>query len=197
MLKRGYKTWCENNAALVRKELGLAAADPLSPSAYASHLGVLLWTPAMVPGLDPSDLAQLTQTDPSSWSALTLRSNDTCLVIVNSAHSAGRQANSIVHELAHFVLGHKAARLDVSELGHLLLESYDPVQEEEADWLAGTLLLPRPALLLCCENSDTTREIAQTYGVSIDLVDWRLRMTGVATQVSRRRSRQQQRSRGC
>lgn len=52
-----------------------------------------------------------------------------------------------MHELARLIVGHRPGRVDITEDGALLLNKYDKQQEDEANWLAGCLLLPRPALL--------------------------------------------------
>jgi Zn-dependent peptidase ImmA (M78 family) len=53
-----------------------------------------------------------------------------------------------MHELAHLILKHVPARVDVSKTGLLLLSEYSDQQESEADWLAAAILLPRDALVL-------------------------------------------------
>jgi Zn-dependent peptidase ImmA (M78 family) len=68
------------------------------------------------------------------------------LIVMNSAHPATRQSSSLMHELAHLIIGHKPARLDVTPDGMMILSTYDKQNEEEANWLAATLLLPREAL---------------------------------------------------
>jgi hypothetical protein len=46
-----------------------------------------------------------------------------------------------MHELAHVIIGHEPARVDVTEGGSLILNTYNREQEDEADWLAGCLSL--------------------------------------------------------
>lgn len=62
-------------------------------------------------------------------------------------HRNGRLASDIMHELAHLIIGHEPARVDVTEDGLLILNTFSQKQEDEAKWLSGCLLLPRPALL--------------------------------------------------
>ena len=64
-------------------------------------------------------------------------------------------------------------------------DRYDAEQEEEADWLGGTLLLPREGLLNKYRQTRSSEVIAREFGVSTKLVDWRLRMTGIIAQVRR------------
>ncbi len=51
-------------------------------------------------------------------------------------------------DLAHVLLRHSPAQADVAEDGSLILKAYNRDQEDEANCLAGALLLPRPALIL-------------------------------------------------
>lgn len=186
MFRRGFKSWCENIALKYRQDFELAPEDQLPPKLLSQKLGVLVWSPEDIPELQQNDLEQLTKHDSSSWSACTLRLPATDLIIVNSSHSHVRQSSSIMHELAHLILEHKPARLDVSEMGHLLLHNYDANQEEEADWLAATLLVPREGLLRLIFQSHSVGSAAKNFGVSSKLLEWRKRMTGVETQAGRR-----------
>ena len=60
-----------------------------------------------------------------------------------------------------------------------------PGVDTEADWLAGCLLVPRDGLLATCRRSADQRYLAMRFGVSRDMIAWRLRMTGVSTQLKR------------
>ncbi len=184
-MRRGFKSWCENASRDYRAQLGLDLADPLDPHDLARFLGVLVWTPDEVPDLSSQSIRQLTKVDPSSWSAVTVSAGGRHLVILNSAHALTRQRNSLAHELAHLVLNHQPDTARVSGEGFLLRDHYDAEQEEEADWLAGTLLLPREGLLSVYRRTSSSEAIGRIFGVSTKLVDWRLRMTGILAQTRR------------
>lgn len=172
-----------------RKELKVGALDPLPPRALANHLNVLVWYPEQIPGFDQVIAQRLTTQHSDHWSAVTLRVTVATLILVNSSHRPGRQASSIMHELAHLILKHEAQRVDVSAMGHLLLSSYDKQQEMEADWLGATLLVPRGALLVLARRKLPTAEAAKMYGVSTELLEWRRNVTGVDIQLGNRRGR--------
>lgn len=189
MFKRGFKAWCERIAVEKRSELGLSSIDPLPPSELADLIGVKVWKPADIPNVPSDCLRKLLHDDPDSWSAVTLRLPNVDLIIVNSAHSAPRQASDLMHELAHILLGHNPTRVDVTEQGHLLLRTHDHQQEEEANWLAGSLLLPRPSLVNILRNGGISIEVARSFGVSMDMLTYRYRITGVEVQGKRSRWR--------
>jgi len=123
--------------------------------------------------------------DPDSWSAITLCLNPSGVIIVNSSHSDARQSSDVMHEAAHIILEHKAARVDVSEAGHMLLSTYSSDQEEEADWLCGTLLLPRPALTHICFLRMSDQVACREYRVSRQMLTYRMNVTGVKRQMHR------------
>ena len=133
-------------------------------------------------------LWRLINHDSDSWSAVTIRHDDTKLSIVNSAHAETRRRSSLSHELAHIILEHELGRIDLSREGHLLLSSYEREQEDEAEWLSGALLVPRAGLLIACRSTRDLRSLANRFGVSVDMLNWRLRMTGFATQARRARN---------
>ena len=182
-MQRGFKTKCENLALQVRSELGLKKTDPLSPQCLAERLGVYLWKPSDIAGLSREALRQL-QKDRASWSAVTVSLGGIDAVIYNSSHSRGRQSSDIMHELSHILLGHRPVEMILfSEDVDIVLREYDPSLEEEANWLAGCLLLPREALLWIGRNGIGDSEACSKYGVNRVLLNFRMNKTGVNSQV--------------
>jgi IrrE N-terminal-like domain len=183
-LERGFKSWAERTATSLRTELGLRPSDLLRPLDLATYLETLLWTPHDVPNLPSDVLDQLVQKDPWGWSAVSILQDGTAVIIYNPRHSPGRQSSDIVHELAHQILGHEPARLIMSHDGSFVMRSYDQKDEDEANWLAWALLLPREGLVVCKRRRLTPEQIAERFGVTETLVKFRLRMTGVESQFS-------------
>ncbi len=186
-LERGFKSWAERTSTSFRADLGLDASAPLGPAQLARHLDIDLATPSDIQGLPAEALDQLLRRDPSGWSAVSVFRGERGLVIYNPIHSLGRQASDIMHELAHFILDHAPGSVILSPDGALAMRSYDAKQEEEANWLAWCLLLPRDALLRCARLRLRPEEIAREYGVTVTLVNFRRRITGVDAQLRARR----------
>ena len=185
MFDRGFKTWCEKYSTNIRKDLGLDAGDALDLRALAEHLGIRVWSPESVPGLDSETIAILLRNDGvsrSDWSAVTIVVGTKVAVILNTSHSSGRQASDLAHELSHHILGHETKDAGYSSDGILLLNDYDKKQEEEADWLAGCLLLPRDALVSIKRRKLTEDETTLEYCVSQRMLKYRTAMTGVDRQ---------------
>ena len=145
--------------------------------------------PEDIPTLSAGALRQLTVEDAGSWSAVTLGQDSRPLVILNSAQSLARQASSLAHELAHLILNHRMDQTVLSAEGFLLREAWNKEQEEEAAWLGATLLVPRAGLLTAYRASQGLRCLAEHFGVSQDLIRWRLSTTGVRRQTRRHKVR--------
>lgn len=188
MLRRGFKSQCERRAVEVRKDFNLLPADPMSAIGYATAAGITVWSERDIEELPQADRDQLTIDDPDSWSAFVIRINHKHLVLFNSTQPQARVNSVVMHELSHILLGHKLTSAGISEDGHLLPTVYDQDQEDEANWLAGTLLLPRPALLKIRYDRMTDDAAMENYGVSREMLTWRLRMTGVDFQLGNRRA---------
>ncbi len=182
MFKRGFKAWCENASHQARARLGVDAHEPLDPFALAESLSVTVLYPSNIPGISASALDTLLKDDSDSWSAVTLTLEPKPIIVLNSTHSTARRASDLAHELSHLLLVHKPSQTGVSPDG-FLLTAYDRVQEDEANWLAGCLLLPREACLHVRRKRMDNLSIARVYGISRDMVTYRLNMTGVDRQL--------------
>ena len=169
---------------MARLALNVGDLAPLNPWEYAKHREVAVLEFSTLE-LSRKAIHQLTVADCDSWSAMTLRDGQHYVFVLNPAHKPTRQRNDLMHELAHVELKHVPTRVEVSQSGMLLLSDYSDDQEQEADWYAGALLVPRTALLHHRSQRKTTAEIAAMYDVSEALCEWRLRMTGVDTQLRR------------
>lgn len=184
-MRRGFKAQAEKSAVEARKVLGIPRIGKLDPWAYADHLKVVLLDFDQL-GLPDSAILQLTKTDADSWSAMTLEEAGLRSIVLNPTHKPPRLANDLMHELAHLELGHTPARVEVSGSGVFLLSDYSDDQEQEADWYAGAMLLPRDALWYHRSRAKSAEEIGKLFGVSKALCEWRLRMTGIEIQLGRR-----------
>jgi Zn-dependent peptidase ImmA (M78 family) len=183
---RGFKSQSERRSAEYRKQLGLASHEPLPASKLAAELAVTVWDTRDVAGLSENVLTVLNDEADQSWSALTMRIGPRNLIVFKPVASRGRRNSVIMHELAHIILGHELAQACILEDGSLVPGNFSQDQEDEADWLAGALLLPRPALISIRQRGMSDAEACDHHLVSLDMLKWRFRMTGVDTQFSRR-----------
>lgn len=185
-MRRGFKADSERRSSAVRQALGLAATAKLCPWQYAESLGVLVYE-ANELDLEPQHANQLLVRDPDSWSGMTLLEDGVHVVVLNSSHPHTRRTATLMHEVAHIVLEHVPAEVNVSPSGLVLLSDYSAEQEDEADWLGAALLLPEAALIEYRGSGMSAEAIAQVFGVSGQLCNWRCRMTGVEKRMAFRR----------
>ena len=188
-MRRGFKSQCERRSTEARKGFNLPPDAPLCAQQYARDLGIVVWSEAEIDSLPEHDRQQLTCTDSDSWSAFTMRIANNHLVVFNSTQSPPRINSVLMHEVAHITLGHQLTSAALTEEGYFVPTTYNQEEEEEADWLAGTLLLPRPALLKVRRKGFGDQEIRETYKVSQQMLTWRFRMTGVDYQIANAKKR--------
>lgn len=183
MLRRGFKSQCERRSVELRRLLGLQPAEPISATHVARHYGVTVWYPQDVEDVSNDDLNHLLGAGREEWSGFTLKIGTRHLVVMNSEQSPRRQNSVLMHELSHIILGHQLASAMFTKGGDFVPSTYDQDQEDEAAWLGGTFLLPRPALLWMRRQGLSDDEAADHFGVSLDLLRWRIRMTGIDYQL--------------
>lgn len=124
---------------------------------------------------------------PGAFSACTFALGDRHVIVFSPLASMGRRHSDIAHELAHILLKHEMKTIE--KIGEAIFHTCDPDEEQEANWLAGCLLLPRPLLMKEARAGRTSREIAERYEVSDQMAAYRLRATGVVRQLQARRGR--------
>ena len=178
-LRRGFKSEAERIAKQVRADLGLSAAEPVAPELIAELLRIEIKSgDELIPRDRFQDLEHI---QPGSFSACTLRpAPDRVVVVYNPLSPKSRQNSDVAHELAHTLLDHDLSL--VQRLGDVTFLSCDPIQEEEAAWLSGCLLLPRALLLAEVRSGTGAIDIAKKHGVSEKMAQYRLRVTGVVRQ---------------
>ena len=178
-LRRGFKSEAERIARGVRSEMGLNAAKSVAPEDLASLLGIEVRAgDELVPR---ERFRELERIQPESFSACTLRpSPERVVVVYNPLSARSRRSSDLAHELAHILLDHELSRLE--RLGDVTFFSCDAMQEEEAGWLSGCLLLPRALLLAEVRRGTSAKEIAKKCGISEQMAQYRLNVTGVLRQ---------------
>ena len=183
-LERGFKAWSERTSLSLRKEIGLTVDEKLCPFNFAKYLDFELWTPHNVPEITRDILDALLENDIWGWSATSFEVNNKSIIIYNPTHSAGRQASDVMHEISHSVLNHQPASMILTmELENFCMRSFDQKQEDEANCLSWSLLLPREGLLRAKLKRKTDEEIAEHFGVTTKLVKFRTQTTGISRQI--------------
>ena len=183
MVRRGFKTEAEALSVEQRAELKLALVEPLDPFALADHLAIQVVSfddCGDVMGLDRQARAAVSALSDRVY-ALTACAGRRRVIIYNDRNARVRQVSDVAHELSHTLLEHEP-----TSLAHpaRYLEG-DAELEEEANILAGALLVPREGALVLARDGMSDEELASHYGVSKVMARWRVGTTGVRRQLQR------------
>lgn len=121
-------------------------------------------------------------TELSKFSAFCVNLAGDCAVIVNDKHSDSRINSSLCHEFAHLLLCHKT---EVISASYNSCRDFDSEKEQEADWLAGAILIPKKAAQNIVFSDMTLPQAAIQYGVSLKMLKYRLNVSGANTMKER------------
>lgn len=180
--RRGFKTEAEALAREIRAELALGPLDPLDPQALADHLDIPVVPLSDFLRTNPG-VRPLLENEQGAFSAITVFRGSRRLVVHNDAHYPARQNSNIAHELAHGLLLHPPT----PALDNKGCREWNEDIEDEADWLAGALLITEDAALSIVRRSHTLDVAAALYSVSVPMVRYRINCTGARSRVERAR----------
>ena len=112
----------------------------------------------------------------STWSAFALSVGDGQIVVVyNDSHSDRRRRATLMEEFFHLRLGHRPSLIRLyGEDGN---RTFDRGVESEAYGSGAAALVPYAGLRQMIDQGLTTGKIATLFGVSIDLVVFRAKVT--------------------
>lgn len=181
--RRGFKSEANGTAQEIRAELGLKDLDKLDPWTLADYLLVPVEPLSDYSQDAPLAVRHFTETDPGAFSACTVFCGARRKIVHNDAHSAGRQASNLTHELGHALLLHPPT----PALDDRGCRQWNQNIEDEAQWLAGALLLTEDAALWIARNDTSMTAAALQFGISEQMVTYRLNVTGARTRVARAR----------
>ncbi len=181
-LRRGFKSEANAYAREFRDELSLAHCDPLCPFKLAAHLEVPTVPLQHFANDEPEAYAYLnSKNGQKEFSALTLCYRTERLIVYNDAHSDGRIASDVAHELSHIILLHPPKPpFDESGSRH-----YSAMLEQEANWLGPALLISEEAALKIGRSGFSVPKAASAYGVTQDVMAMRLNVLAVHRRLAR------------
>lgn len=172
-MRHGFKAQAERTALAERKDLGLTARCRLDPRELAAAKDIHVVGLSELSAMPEEHRRHLLEVDAGAFSGVTVIRGEHKLIVVNDGHTPERQVNTVSHEVAHVLLEHPPAPA-FGEFGRTLSKE----MEDEADWLAGCLLVPgsgvHATMGLCGGDLEAA---AAHYGVSIDLMRWRHNVT--------------------
>jgi Zn-dependent peptidase ImmA (M78 family) len=192
MFRRGFKSSSEEASLKIRRKLVLASTAPVDPASIAELLAIPILKPQELSDLPQDVCSRLQQDHSDAWSAITVSDGKSNLIVLNPTHAQTRLNSSLAHEIAHVILGHEPSVMflmsqpeTVPSQQEVILRTHNREQEDEANWLAGCILLPRDALLHIRRLGLSDDRACSEYRVSPAMLRFRINATGVDVQGQR------------
>lgn len=182
-LRRGFLKEANEYAAEFRSEMNLMANDPICPFALAKHLSIAVTPLSNWPGMPIQIVRYFSGAGRNEFSAMTIQPSGVSEIIYNDACGENRQRSSVMHEIAHIVIGHPM-RPPIAGDG---CRNFDPTMELEANEFAYAVLIPPLAALRAVERFDDLSSAAKFFGVSVQLLRHRVGRTNAKKWAQNRR----------
>lgn len=157
--------------------------EPLDPWTLAEFAKLMVIDFEQIKGLSSEAREHLLGAGADAWSGGTCSRplpNGWRLVILNPQHGAQRNHATLMEEVCHVFLGHKANRLAIvaqNKQGRLVARDYNEEDEEAAYAVGAAALVPYAALRRFVQQNKTSLEIARHFEVSRELVEYRLKVS--------------------
>lgn len=179
--RRRFKREANDIVVEVRHELGLSLCDALDPYVLAEWLEIPIIALSDFVDEAPA-VAHLLRIETGVFSAVTVFCGSKRTIVHNDAHARVRQTSNLGHELSHALLLHPPTpALDNKGCRH-----WNQGIEDEANWLCGALLVPEAAAILIAKGQWATHaEAACHFGVSLQMIRYRLNATGALIRTQR------------
>ena len=182
-LRWGFKSEAAALAKEIRAELGLGQFGQLDPRQLAEYLGIHV-VPLSDFVSDVNGAEYFLKVERDTFSALTVFHGHRRMLVHNDSHSGPRQNSNLAHELSHALLRHEPAAALDSGTG---CRDWNDTKEEEAQWLAGELLVTGEMALAVARGRITRSQARSRLGVSEAMLNWRINTTGAAKRANRER----------
>lgn len=142
--------------------------------------GVEVITPKEIITLAKQCFDYLTGAGKDEWSAMSVpldSFNKRWAVLRNDTHKVERQRVTYLEECWHIMLGHKLTR--IAKLADSYGRTYDANEEHDAFYLAAATMVPKESIIRAIEEKRSSKSIADQFGVSTDLVEYRIKRLGL------------------
>ena len=183
---RGFKADADRIAIGLRHQMGLPDEAPIDLNALAAKLGFPIVPISTFADVSPEQVAQLVEGDTGAFSASLIQLNPGSIILVNDGHKFRRRNSNIAHEIAHALLAHAPQTFD-----HLGGRSFNKDIEDEANCLAGHILIPNAAAMKIVRSGCTEDAACNRYGVSLEMLRYRLNTSGARIRHKRWQQRKQ------
>ena len=181
-LPYGFKAKANRIALGLRHQMGLRSIAPIDLYDLAENrLGIPVVPITAFTHDCPEYVARLVMADKGAFSASLLQVGNRRIILLNDGHSRRRQNSDLAHEIAHALLAHPSTQ----PFDHTGCRNFDKDMEDQANCLAGHVLIPNEAALRIVWSSRDPESVCEEYGVSRQMLEYRLN----TSDARRRRSR--------
>lgn len=173
------KEQLEDIVSRFRSDLGLREAEPID-SLRIEVEGVRVVNLTTSDCLDARTKRRLCNEACSEWSAMSVplnQSMENWAILLNDCHAIERQRVTLLEECWHILMGHKLTK--IARVAEVYGRTYDKAEEHDAYYLASATLLPKKAIQGAVTKGTTATEIAQRFGTSRELVEYRIKRLGL------------------
>ncbi len=178
----------EVRALGLRDFAGLRRADErLDPFALAEYAKLMVIGFDQIEGLSMEARDHLLGEGADAWSGGTCSRplpNGWRLVILNPKHGDQRNNATLMEEVCHVFLGHRANRLAIvaeGKNGKTVARDYNESDEEAAYAIGAAALVPFAALSRFVSEGKNIAAIARHFNVSRELVEYRIKVSRLWT----------------
>ena len=179
--QRGFKARANQIALGLRKQLGLSKIAPLDPRDVLHRLSIQIVPLSEFRRICPCETAALLSHSGGFSAMLLPVERGKRIIIHNDSHSPRRQVSDLAHEVAHVLLAHPAEIVCMGDLARRA----DSLVEAEAAYLGGCILVPNDAAYRIAFSGVDSQSAADSYGVSEEMMKYRLRMSGALKRARR------------
>jgi transcriptional regulator with XRE-family HTH domain len=169
----------EHAAKRFRSDLNLNEDDPLDPFDLIVD-SVILETVTRTDCIDAKAKRYLMTDACREWSAMSVPldvDQDDWIVFLNDCHTIQRQRVTLLEEYWHILSGHKLTK--IAKVSGVFGRTYDSSEEHDAYYMASATLLPRESVVALVESGATSQNIADKFGTSPELVEYRIKRLGL------------------
>lgn len=182
-MHRGFKSEAKRFALELRAEIGLDAHVPFDPYAFTKEYGIQV---VRLSELACEERRHFLRAKGSAFSGALIPIGTGLTILENDAQPLARRRTTMCHEIAHVVLEHNFA---VSLASDERKCGVGGVQELEADWLSGEILIPYDGALRLARSDATDGDAAEAFEVSLAVARWRMNSSGARTVIDRSRQK--------
>jgi Zn-dependent peptidase ImmA (M78 family) len=178
-VKRGFKAEAKKRANDIRRALKVNNDQALNCLDLTGFLNISVYPVSKLVeyGFTTENIETICYADGiHQFSATTILVPDGYLILYNQAHSFARTNSSLAHEVSHIICEHEFS--SINKLKNLSRE-FDRDKEDEANWMAGCLLLPEEGLIWALKKGMSIQKIADHFEVSKQMTQWRYNITGM------------------